>query len=69
MSYSIATVVVLIWAVIVTRFLYDGAVVMAGKLTPHRPTAWEVIFSSLFLMVWGIPTVLFLAIFGGVYWW
>jgi hypothetical protein len=68
-SYLIAGLVVAAWAIIVARFLYDQAVVMGGKLAPHRPNYREVLFSCMFLLTWGVPSAIFLAIWGGIFWW
>ncbi len=68
MTY-IAITIVIVWAVLVARWIYNGAVEMGGKLSPHRPTVWGVVSSWVFLTAWGVPTAIFLAIFGGVFWW
>ena len=67
MTY-IAITIVIVWAIFVVMFIYDHAVLIAGKIG-NRPTVVQSVFSIPFLIAWGVPTALFLAIFGGVFWW
>lgn len=67
MTY-VAITIVLIWAIFVVMFLHDIAVLSNGKIA-SRPTILQTVFSTAFLFVWGVPTAIFLAIFGGVFWW
>ncbi len=61
-------ILVIGWAIFVAHFLYQNAVEVGGK-SVERPSVGRVILSQLFLVVWGLPVTIFLAIWGGIFWW
>lgn len=67
MTY-IALTIVIVWAVFVGMFVHDHAVLIAGKIAT-RPTVIQSVLSVPFMIGWGVPTAIFLAIFGGIFWW
>lgn len=67
MTY-IAFTIVAVWAIFVAKELHDFAVLSNGRIAT-RPKLFQTIFSTAFFVVWGIPSAIFLAIFGGVFWW
>lgn len=67
MTY-IAITIVIVWAILVAYYIYNNAI-LSGLGKHNRPTVFRSIFSLAFLVIWGVPTAIFLAIFGGVFWW
>ncbi len=63
-----AIAVLLAWAISMTGSIYDTAIISRGR-SSARPTVLQCIFSTQFLVFWGVPSLIFLAIFGGIFWW
>lgn len=64
----VAIVVLAAWGIVFGWFAYDTAVVVSGK-SARRPTVIEVLSAWEWWIVWSIPSAIFLAIWGGVFWW
>lgn len=56
------------YAALVWRWVYEEMMIRSfGGI--RRTYPFDALFSRPFLYVWGIPTFIFLVIWGGIFWW
>jgi hypothetical protein len=68
MNTLIPISICLLWAVVTWKFIYSTMLEVNGKIAQRpRLISWPFIIN--FQIMWGIPVVIFLAIWGGVFWW
>jgi hypothetical protein len=60
-------IVCLVWAFYVGIVVYKTNNEVCGRIDKPRIISWQFFFP--FLILWIIPVVIYLAIWGGVFWW